>query len=315
MKVQVRVHHEGRTLSGGEELLDQPGTKWIDVLAPTEEGLMKLAERYGLHKLAVEDCLHLDQRPKLEEYPHHQFIVLQGFTPAGKDICDLTLHEHHFFLGPDWLISVHEFPFDAHDEVRRRVETDPRGTIERGVDFILYLLADTLIDRQFPIMDTFNDELEDLEVAIFEHAEKEHLQRIFELKRMLVSFRRVLSPQRDVVGLLARRGILHIQEKTTLYFRDVYDHLVRLYEQIDGGRDLLGNAMDGYLSMVANKTNDITKQLTIFATIFLPLSFIVGFFGQNFEEIQGKEFYYAMWGTILLFPVALIIWFKRNRWI
>lgn len=315
MKVQVRVHHEGRTLLGGEELLDQPGTKWIDVLAPTEEGLMKLAERYGLHKLAVEDCLHLDQRPKLEEYPNHQFIVLQGFTPTGKDICDLTLHEHHFFLGPDWLISVHEFPFDAHDEVRRRVETDPRGTIERGVDFILYLMADALIDRQFPIMDTFNDELEDLEVAIFEHAEKEQLQRIFELKRMLVSFRRVLSPQRDVVGLLARRGILHVQEKTTLYFRDVYDHLVRLYEQIDGGRDLLGNAMDGYLSMVANKTNDITKQLTIFATIFLPLSFIVGFFGQNFDEIQGKEFYYAMWGMILLFPVALILWFKRNRWI
>lgn len=315
MKVQVRVHHEGRTLSGGEELLDQPGPKWIDVLMPTEEGLLRLAERFGLHRLAVEDCLHLDQRPKLEEYPNHQFIVLQGFTPASKDICDLTLHEHHFFMGPDWLISVHEFPFEAHDEVRRRVETDPKGTIERGVDFILYLLADVLIDRQFPIMDAFNDELEDLEVAIFEHAEKEQLQRIFELKRMLVSFRRVLSPQRDVVGLLARRGILHIQEKTTLYFRDIYDHLVRLYEQIDGGRDLLGNAMDGYLSMVANKTNDITKQLTIFATIFLPLSFIVGFFGQNFDEIQGKGFYYTMWAMIVLFPVALIIWFKRNRWL
>lgn len=315
MKVQVRLHHEGRALSGGEELIDQPGIKWIDVLAPTEEGLSKIAERFGLHRLAVEDCLHLDQRPKLEEYPNHQFIVLQGFTAAGKDICDLTLHEHHFFLGPDWLISVHEFPFEAHDEVRRRVETDPKGTIERGVDFILYLLADTLIDRQFPIMDTFNDELEDLEVSIFEHAEKEQLQRIFELKRMLVSFRRVLSPQRDVVGLLARRGILHIQEKTTLYFRDVYDHLVRLYEQIDGGRDLLGNAMDGYLSMVANKTNDITKQLTIFATIFLPLSFIVGFFGQNFDEIQGHGYYYTMWALILVFPIGLIIWFKRNRWL
>jgi len=315
MKIQVRVHHEGRTLSGGEELLDQPGPKWIDVLAPTEEGLLKLGERYGLHRLAVEDCLHLDQRPKLEEYPNHQFIVLQGFTSASKDICDLTLHEHHFFVGPDWLISVHEFPFDAHDDVRRRVENDPRATIERGVDFILYLLADALIDRQFPIMDAFSEELEDLEVAIFEQAEKEHLQRIFELKRMLVSFRRVLSPQRDVVGLLARRGILHIQERTTLYFRDVYDHLVRLYEQIDAGRDLLGNAMDGYLSMVANKTNDITKQLTIFATIFLPLSFIVGFFGQNFDVLGGPVFYYAMWAMIVLFPIALVFWFKHKRWI
>lgn len=313
MQIQVCHYHEGRVLSGGEELLDRPGLKWIDVVAPNEEGMQRLAERFSLHKLAVEDCLHLDQRPKLEEYPNHQFIVLQGFT-AAKDVCDLTLHEHHFFLGPDWLISVHEIPFEAHADVRRRVETDPRGTMERGVDFILYLLADTLVDRQFPILDTFSDELEDLEVAIFEKAEQRHLERIFEMKRMLVTLRRVLSPQRDVVGLMARRGILHVNERTTLYFRDVYDHLVRLYEQIDAGRDLLGNVMDGYLSMVANKTNDITKQLTIFATIFLPLSFVVGFFGQNFDQLSGKGFYYTMWLMIIGFPIALVFWFKHKRW-
>jgi len=117
------------------------------------------------------------------------------------------------------------------------------------------------------------------------------------------------------VGLLARRGIPHVQERTTLYFRDVYDHLVRLYEQIDAGRDIVGNVMDGYLSMVANKTNDITKQLTIFATIFLPLSFIVGFFGQNFDVLAAKGFYYAMWVMIVLFPIALVFWFRHKRWI
>lgn len=314
MKIQVCVLTEGRVLTGGEELLEQPGPKWIDVLGPDEEGLKRLAERYTLHKLAVEDCLHLDQRPKLEEYPTHQFIVLQGFT-VGKDICDLTLHEHHFFLGPDWLISVHEFPFDPHDEVRRRVVNDPRGTLGRGADFVLYLLADVLMDRQFPILDSFSDELEDMEVAIFEQPDKSQLQRIFDLKRMLVTFRRVLSPQRDVVGLLSRGGIANVHERTTLYFRDVYDHLVRLYEQIDAGRDFLGNAMDAYLSMVANKTNDITKQLTIFSTIFLPLSFIVGFFGQNFDVLSGQGFYYAMWVMIVAFPITLIFWFKHKRWI
>jgi magnesium transporter len=314
MKIQICLLHEGRILTGGEELLERPGPKWIDVIAPTEEGMHRLAERFSLHKLAVEDCLHLDQRPKLEEYPEHQFIVLQGFT-TSQDICDLTLHEHHFFLGPDWLISVHEFPFDAHGEVRRRVEAEPRATLGRGVDFILYMLADALIDRQFPILDTFSDELEDLEVAIFEQPEKKHLQRIFELKRMLVTFRRVLSPQRDVVGLLSRRGIPHVNERTILYFRDVYDHLVRLYEQIDAGRDILGNAMDGYLSMVANKTNDITKQLTIFATIFLPLSFIVGFFGQNFDVLSASGFYYSMWVMIVALPIALFFWFRHKQWI
>jgi magnesium transporter len=113
---------------------------------------------------------------------------------------------------------------------------------------------------------------------------------------------------------MARRGIPNVHERTTLYFRDVYDHLVRLYEQIDSGRDLVGNVMDGYLSMVANKTNDITKQLTIFSTLFLPLSFIVGFFGQNFDVLSGRGYYWAMWVMIIGFPLALVYWFKRKRW-
>ncbi|MBZ4416362.1 magnesium/cobalt transporter CorA [Myxococcus sp. RHSTA-1-4] len=313
--IQVCLLKDGQVVSGGEELLSQDGRKWIDVQQPTEEVLNRLAERFGLHKLAVEDCLHLDQRPKLEEYPNHQFIVLQGFTTATKDVCDLTLHEHHFFLAPEWIISVHDFPFAGFDAVMKRVRDDPKATLERGTDFILYMLADGLVDAQFPILDAFSDELEDLEVAIFEKVEPQQLQRIFEMKRMLVQVRRVLSPQRDVVGLLSRRGIVHVNERTTLYFRDVYDHLVRLYEQIDAGRDILGNVMDGYLSMVANKTNDITKQLTIFATLFLPLSFIVGFFGQNFEALSSTGYYYAMWVMIIGFPVALVLWFKHKQWL
>jgi magnesium transporter len=312
--IQVCVLKEGRVLSGGEELLEQPGPKWIDVLGATEDELGRLGVRYNLHKLAIEDCLHVDQRPKLEEYPHHQFIVLQGFT-SGKDVCELTLHEHHFLLGPDWVISVHELAFEGFETVRKRVVNDPGGTLGRGADFVLYLLADELMDRQFPILDSLSDELEDLEAAIFERPEKHHLQRIFEMKRMLVNFRRVLAPQRDVVGLMARRGIPNVHERNTLYFRDVYDHLVRLYEQIDASRDILSNVMDGYLTTVANKTNDITKQLTIFSTLFLPLSFIVGFFGQNFDVLSGRGFYWTMWGMIVGFPIALIYWFKRKQWL
>lgn len=313
--LQVCVLKDGHVLTGGEELLGEPGLKWIDVEAPTEELMKRLGERFNLHRLAIEDALHVDQRPKLEEYPHHQFIVLQGFTSAKTDVCELTLQEHHYFLTDDWLISVHELPFEGFGEVRKRVLADPAGTMGRGVDVVLYLLADALVDKQFPILDAFNDELEDLEVQIFENSRQEQLQRIFAMKRMLVTLRRVLSPQRDVVGMLSRRGIPHIQERTTLYFRDVYDHLVRLYEQIDSGRDLVGNVMDGYLSMVANKTSDISKQLTIFATLFLPLSFIVGFFGQNFDELNRRHYYWLMWAMIIILPIALFIWFKRKRWV
>jgi magnesium transporter len=311
--IQVCLLKEGKVLSGGEELLEHAGPKWIDVQHQTEEELRRLQERFGLHRLAIEDCLHLDQRPKLEEYPNHQFLVLQGFT-ASDDVCQLTLHEQHFFLGPDWLISVHELPFSGLEAVRQRVLVDPEATLARGVDFLLYLLADALVDHNFPILDAFNDELEDLEAIIFEQPAPEHLQRIFALKRMLVSFRRVLSPQRDVMGILSRRGVPNVQERTALYFRDVYDHLVRLYEQIDAGRDLVGNVMDGYLSMVANKTNDITKQLTIFATIFLPLSFITGFFGQNFEVLSQRGFFWLMLVMVGAFPVGLVFWFRSRKW-
>ncbi|PTL77312.1 magnesium/cobalt transporter CorA [Vitiosangium sp. GDMCC 1.1324] len=313
--LQVLLLNEGKTLTGGEELLDRPGPKWIDVLHPTEELMQRLGERYGLHKLAIEDCLHLDQRPKLEEYPNHQFIVLQGFTSQAGNVCDLTLHEHHFFLGQDWLISVHELPYEGLEAVRKRVQDEPQATIGRGLDFVLYLLADALVDRNFPILDRFNEELEDLESDVFENTRSEQLQRIFELKRALVTLRRVLSPQRDVLGILSKRGTPNVQERTALYFRDIYDHLVRLYEQIDAGRDLLGNVMDGYLSMVANRTNDITKQLTIFATIFLPLSFITGFFGQNFDVLTRQEFFWVMMVSVVGLPVALMFWFKRKQWI
>ena len=313
--IQVVVMNGGKPLFGGEDLLELPGAKWIDVLQPTEEEMKRLGDRYGLHKLAIEDCLHVDQRPKLEEYPNHQFIVLQGFTASTKNVCDLTLHEHHFFLGPDWLISVHELPFDGIEMVRQRVRDEPQATMERGVDFVLYLLADALVDRNFPVLDTFNDELEDLESAVFENPQPAQLQRIFEMKRALVSLRRVLSPQRDVLGFLARRGIPNIQERAALYFRDVYDHLVRLYEQIDAGRDLVGNVMDGYLSMMANRTSEISKQLTIIATVFLPLSFITGFFGQNFDILSNREFFWVMLLSVFGLPIALLFWFKRNRWI
>ncbi len=305
----------GKALFGGEDLLELPGSKWIDVVQPTEEEMKRLGERYGLHKLAIEDCLHVDQRPKLEEYPNHQFIVLQGFTSRPENVCELTLHEHHFFLGPDWLISVHELPFDGVEQVRQRVRDEPQATMERGVDFMLYLLADALVDCNFPVLDHFNDELEDLESAVFENPQPEQLQRIFELKRALVSLRRVLSPQRDVMGFLARRGIPNIQERAALYFRDVYDHLVRLYEQIDAGRDMVGNVMDGYLSMMANRTSEISKQLTIIATVFLPLSFITGFFGQNFEVLSRNEFLWVMLVSVFGLPIALVFWFKHTRWV
>lgn len=306
---------DGRLLTGGAELLDRAGPKWVDVSQPDEAALTPVASKFGLHRLAVEDCLHLDQRPKIEEYADHLFIVLHGFTAKPDDICQLDLHEMHVFLGRDWLITVHDSSVHAIDEATKRVALDPAGTFGRGTDYLAYLVADTLVDDDFPLLDRFGDEVDELEAKIFSGELKQRtVERIFELKRMLVTLRRVLSPQRDVVGLLARRGMPNVSERTTLYFRDIYDHLIRLYEQIDASRDILGNAMDAHLSMVANRTNEVTKQLTIFASIFLPLSFIVGFFGQNFDVLSQKPFLWTMVALVITIPLLMFGWFKHKSW-
>lgn len=301
-------------LEGDDALLDRPGLKWIDLHGPTPERLAPLATRFGLHKLAVEDCLHLDQRPKLEQYPNHHFLVLHGFRVDPADVLTLTLLELHVFIGPDWVISVHEHPIPAIDEAKKRFHADPSGTFGRGVDFIVYALADALVDSNFPLVDSLDEAIEQLEEDIFEGLAPAQLEQMFTLKRILVRLRRILSPQRDVLNLLTRPGGF-VGERNALYFRDVYDHLVRVQEQLDSARDLLANARDAYLSAVANRTNDISKQLTIFATIFLPLSFITGFFGQNFDVLSGPVFFWVMLGSIFALPVVLLLWFRHKNWI
>lgn len=313
-EIRVHVFSEGRFRRGGAELLDAAGIRWIDLVRPDEATLRELAQRFNLHRLAVEDCLHLDQRPKLEEYPGHQFLVLQSFACPPDQLRQLAMTEMHFLFGADWVITVHAEESEAVHAARRRIEEDAAGTIGRGPDFVVYLVADALVDQNFPVLDAFTEELEELETEVFAQPNRQQLQRAFKLKRDLVQVRRVLSPQRDVVSLLARRVAPMVQERTALYFRDVYDHLVRVYEQLEAARDMLANVMEAYLSVVANRTGEITKQLTIFASIFLPLSFLVGFFGQNFEVLSRREFLVLMLTATAALPLAMLYWFRRRGW-
>jgi magnesium transporter len=277
----------------------------------------RLQETFDLHRLEVEDCLHFDQRPKLEDYPGHQFIVIQGFsTEQSSELTEPKIHEMHAFLGKDWLLTVHDWVHPSVSLAIDRVQNDPKGTFGKGVDFIAYLVLDAIVDANFPLLDQYNDELESLETAVFERRPSpKTLRRIFGLKRALMNVRKVLSPQRDVMNLLAKRGVPYIADHTALYFRDVYDHLVRLYEQIDSVRDLLSNVMDGYLSVQANRTADVNKQLAIIATLFLPLSFVVGFFGQNFEVLSAQPFFEFMLASMVVIPILMMTWFNHKHWL
>ena len=295
--------------------------RWVDVGRDGLSLLDSIGERFDFHPLALEDCRHFDQRPKLEEYKDHLFLVTQSFTSPDGAACKPQLHELHAFLGKHYLVTVHSDPIPALDDVWRRVSTNPTA-LQRGVDFVYYLIADRLVDANFPILDRITDELEDLEDRVLGEPTREDLARIFELKRYLVSMRKVLSPQRDTVGMLARRGDPRVSEHTALYFRDVHDHLARLTESIEANRDILGNALDAYLSSVSNRTNEIMKYLTLLSAVFLPLAFVVGFFGQNFENFPGAPDWpkrdglmYFMIALCVATPAAMLAWFRLRRWI
>jgi len=308
----------------GTERVEPPAPgelRWIDLEAQDPPQLEVLRERFDLHPLATEDCAHLDQRPKLEEYRDHLFLVTQGFACPDERVRTLELHELHCFLGERYLVTVHQGHIAALEKVWRRLAGEPR-LLARGADFVYYLLADGMVDDVFPIMDRIADELEELEDSVLAAPRRQDLQRIFELKRHLVTMRKVLSPQRDVLGLLAKRGDPRVSERTTVYIRDVYDHLVRINESIEANRDLIGNSLDAYLSAVGQRTSEIMKYLTIMSAVFLPLSFVVGFFGQNFEDlpfvrgwVRSDELMWTMVGLCAAVPLVMLAWFKRKRWL
>jgi magnesium transporter len=289
--------------------------RWIDLSAQDEQSLAELAVRFDFHPLAIEDCKNFDQRPKLEEYSGYLFIVMHGFSPLSEDGGAVTPHELHAFLGPRYLVTVHSEAMPALDEVWKRVAGDP-GLGRRGADFLYYLIVDQIVDANFQLLDTVSDLLDDIEDAVLHRAERRELEHIFRLKKTLVTLRRILSPQRDVFAMLAKRGHPCVNERTSLYFRDVYDHLTRIYESIDTARDLLGNALDAYLSMVAQRTNEIMKRLTILSAIFLPLTFVTGFFGQNFVDLpfSSDPLMVVALGSLIVIPGAMLIWFKRSGW-
>ncbi|MCA9037862.1 MAG: magnesium/cobalt transporter CorA, partial [Planctomycetaceae bacterium] len=250
---------------------------WVDIQKPDEAWLQSLAEEFQFHALTIEDCLHFDQRPKLESYDGYLFLVIQGFRVDWEQLENSDAVELHLFIAPNYLVTVHDEPIAAIDSVWRRIASDGRLSESRG-DYMAYLIADVLIDSYFPILDEIELRLDHVEDRILTTGEDVSLEEILDFKRLLVSLRRILSPQRDVLSNLARRGDSLVSDRVTLYFRDVYDHTLRIHESIEAARELLANVRDGHLWSLSQRTNEIMKRLTVLSAVFMPLTFITGFF-------------------------------------
>jgi len=291
---------------------------WLDIDEPGEEEVEFLAETFHFHPLALEDMRKRGQRPKLEDYDEYVFLVYYGAGEKAGAEGEVELQEVHAFISGGYIVTSHAGPIEALAEARKRMKAQP----PRSEQFVVYRVLDGLTDSFFPVLERLDDELERLDEEIFDEPSPAHLERITQLRRQLVELRRVATPQRD---LLARGtdDILEIpglQADSREYFRDIYDHAIRISEQIDSFRDLLSGSRDAYLSTVSNRLNQITTQLTVVATIFLPLSFLVGFFGQNFgwmvRNISSQaDFLVFGVGSAVISLVILLVWFRRSSFI
>jgi magnesium transporter len=296
------------------ELLSSGGFFWLDLDQPGVTDFEILREGFGFHPLAVEDSEHFDQRAKIDDYDDFVFLVVYGASPDGD-----RLVEVHCFYSERFLVTVHRNDCPAFAETRRRYEQ--RDEIVDRPSLLLYWIVEGLVDSFFPILAEFDDRIDELEDQIFGGASEQQLQEIFQMKRLLVGMRKAVTPQRDAFASLTG-GIAQLPglaEDDERYFRDVYDHLIRISDLIDSYRDLLTSAMDVYLSTVSNRLNAVMKQLAVIATIFLPLSWLTGFFGQNFGWLVGQigrwqTFVGVGVGTELVAVAILLAFFKRRGW-
>ncbi len=305
------IHFSRETVA---ELLAGGGFFWLDLDRPDSGDFEILREAFGFHPLAVEDSEHFDQRAKIEDYDDFVFLVVYGASPD-----DDRLVEVHCFYSERFLVTVHRDDCPAFAEIRRRYQKREES-IDRP-SLLLYRIVDGLVDSFFPILADFDDRIDELENAIFLQVDDRQLQEIFRMKRLLVGMRKAVTPQRDTFASL-KDGIAQLPglaQEDEHYFRDVYDHLIRISDLIDSYRDLLTSAMDVYLSTVSNRLNAVMKQLAVIATIFLPLSWLTGFFGQNFGWLTGHIGHWQAFvgvgvGTELVALAILLAFFKRRRW-
>lgn len=286
--------------------------KWLDYQSPDAAQLDALQQQYDLHPLAMEDVRTYDERAKVLDFGAYLFITIHSLTRQEEDIVD---HELEVFLGRDFLITIHDEPMPELDRAYKRFQGDPKRQ-DLGPDYFLYLVADEMTNALFPMLDQIDDEIDATEEETLDRATPQTLNRIFKLKHTLIQMRRSVAPMRDVMNALAGTRYGMVDGKTALYYRDLYDRLSRIYELIETARDLLGNTLDTYLSVQSNRLNEVTKTLTIIATIFLPISFIVGWGGMNFELMPFKEqtMFWLVNGSLVLIPIGMLVYFKHRGW-
>ena len=320
--IRVTILENGTLQQGGQELIDvwKPDSEqkmWVDIQEPTQESIEPLLEqRFGFHELAAEDTLSPSTLPKYDSFPTYDFFIFRTVDVNVSRHASET-YKIAAFLGRNFLFTVHRLGLRAIDDICNRLPGD-RRLLERGPDFLLYSIVDQMVDAHFPLLEQIEEAVDDLQDRIFECADSSHLDELLHLKRDINVMRRHILPQRELLNQISRGDATFVQQQHLIYFRDVYDHMFRISETIDVDRDQMTGTMEAYLSVVANRTNEIMKVLTIFSAVMLPLTLIAGIYGMNFQhmpELHWLHGYPFALGLMIFIAILMLGFFVRKGWI
>jgi magnesium transporter len=301
-----------------ELLKDTSAVIWVDMEAPTEADERVLLDVFKFHPLTVEDCRENRHYPKIEEFEGYLYFIVHGVTADISPERFNTI-ELDGFLGRNYVITYHHEMFRSINNVKQLLRTTPVAC-QRGTAFLLHQILDQVVDYYSPVLDDFDDRIDKLEDDIFTLKRPNNmiLSEIMDLKRSVLRLRRISGKQMDILHRMSRGEFALITEDMRPFYRDVYDHLVRVVDLAESYRDLISGSLEAYLSVVSNRLNEIMKVLTIFSAIMLPLTFIAGVYGMNFEnmpELHSRYGYYAVWVIMLVVAVAMLLFFRARGWI
>lgn len=312
------VEKEIEKIENAFPLIDKPPVSWLNVDGLHDVQILeKIGAHFDIHPLVLEDILNRGQRPKIENYEKHLFIVIKMLR-YNEEEKTIQGEQVSIILGRNYVISFQETVGDIFDVIRERIRNNDSRVRKKGADYLCYRLLDTLVDHYFVILEKLGEAIEDLEDELLQDPSKETVQEIHRLKREMLYLRKSVWPLREVLSALAREDSKLIEKSTEVFLRDVYDHTIQVIDTVENFRDILAGMLDIYLSSVSNRMNEVMKVLTIMATIFIPLTFIAGIYGMNFEfmpELKWHLGYFAIWGVMLLIAISMLIYFKRKNWL
>ena len=301
-------------------LQNPQGLLWLDLQAePPENCVPILRDTFHFHPLAIEDALEESHAPKVNDWEEYVYLVLHAAKIVQQSSTTLGHVELDIFVGKNYLVTHHAEPLAGIDQVWDTSHHDSRY-LKKGATYLLYRLSDELMAEYMPIVDSMDDAIDHIEDEVFDNPTPHMLEEIFRLKRGLLALRRIIMPEREIMNKLGRGDFDVIDQNQRVFFRDVYDQLVRLHDIIDSMRDLVSGTLDTYLSVINNRMNDTMKTLTLITTLFMPLSFVVGFFGMNF--FGPVSTFFTPWTThasflvtvlaMILIPASMYMWLRKR---